>query len=399
MAIMGKTVDPNNPHLFVRTAEWARDSLQRMLFDSGVQFGFVSEKQTQQGTLKERGIKLLILSSCVALEPETCKAIEQFVADGGVVLADLAPGIMDDHGVYRSPGQLDALFGVKRDSRFAFEQMAMDYGIGILESDPGLETMKGLWLIGQWFEKTLKVADGHALGQHVFGSAKQPAFVFKKSGKGTALLMNYLELDYRRVPEHWQSEVARTVVRYAGITAPLTVRNTESAGEEIRSGLIATRWTDGPATYLGLLLDNGKKVKVELAQGGQIYELSRGGGYLGEGKSAALDLRDKPYALFAVLPYKIESVRLEAEAGRCGTDLPLTFRIKTTGTPVKHVVHLDVWRPDGSYAYALSRNFVFSNGTWNGALPLALNDPPGKWRIVAREVVSGLTSEYRVRVK
>ena len=105
MGILGKTIDPANPHLMVRPADWARDSLQRMLTDAGVQFSYVSEKQVQQD--HARGIRLLVLSSCVALEPATCKALEQFVANGGIVLADLCPGVWDHHGTYHSPGQLD----------------------------------------------------------------------------------------------------------------------------------------------------------------------------------------------------------------------------------------------------------------------------------------------------
>ena len=54
MAILGKTVAPQNDHLFVRPADWARDSLQRMFTDAGVQFSYLSEKQLQQG--QGRGI-------------------------------------------------------------------------------------------------------------------------------------------------------------------------------------------------------------------------------------------------------------------------------------------------------------------------------------------------------
>ncbi|HEY3416976.1 MAG TPA: beta-galactosidase, partial [Armatimonadota bacterium] len=132
MAILGKTVDPENDHLFVRPADWARDSMQRMLNDCGVQYSYLSEKQLQQG--KANGIKVLILSTCVALAPETCRALEGYVADGGIVVADICPGVLDDHGAYQSPGQLDKLFGVKRDARFAFDTMVSDWGVGVFEA-------------------------------------------------------------------------------------------------------------------------------------------------------------------------------------------------------------------------------------------------------------------------
>ncbi len=397
MAILGKTVDPTNQHLFVRPADWARDSLQRMITDSGLQYSYISEKQLQRG--QAQGLKVLILSSCVALEPETCRALEKFVSEGGIVVADLCPGVWDHHGAYHSPGQLDALFGVTRAERFTFDTMPLDWGVGVFEAEPDFNIV-GDWLIGQYYEKTLQVTDGHALGKHIFGPVQPPAFVFKRTGKGVTILMNYLETEYRRVPEHWQQMFATALFKLAGISAPVILRDLARERDPITKGLKVTRWQDGEAQYVGILLDEGKNTEIELTSGGYLYELAQGLGYLGQGTKAALDLRDKPYALLAVMPYKIEGVSLRAGEARLGQDLPLEFSVKIGGgPPVKHVVHLDVYRPDGGYYYSLSRNFVFKGGQWRGALPLALNDAPGRWTIKAREVVSGLSAEVRVEVR
>lgn len=397
MGILGKTIDPTNSHLMVRPAEWARESLQHMLTDAGVQFSYISEKQVQQG--QARGIRLLILSSCVALEPATCTAVEQFVAHGGIVLADLCPGVWDAHGGYHSPGQLDHLFGVKRADKFAFEAMPADWGVGVFEAERDFN-LQGDWLIGQFYEKTLQIADGHALGKHIFGPTKPPAFVFKRSGQGAAILMNYLETEYRRVPEQSQKLLATAVLKLAGISSGVTLRDVAKQGEPITAGVKIMRWQDGPARYLGVLLDQGRHTKIELSQGGQLYDLASGGRYLGQGDSVTLDLRDAPHALLAVLPYKIDRVTLQAQPGQLGKQLPLDFALQVTGgQPVRHVVHLDVYQPDGTRNYSLSRNFVCNAGRWTGALPLALNDPAGPWTVRAREVVSGLTAEAQVQVQ
>jgi hypothetical protein len=397
MGILGKTVDPANPHLMVRPADWARDSLQRMLTDAAVQFSYISEKQVQQD--QARGIRLLVLSSCVALEPPTCRALEQFVANGGIVLADLCPGVWDNHGTYHSPGQLDHLFGVKRTEEFALAAMPADWGVGVFEAEPDFN-LKGDWLIGQYYEKTLQAADGRALGKHIFGPTKPPAFVFKRTGRGAAVLMNYLETEYRRVPEQSQQLVATAVLKLAGVRRCVTLRDAAKQGEPLTAGVKIMRWQDGPALYVGILLDQGRHVKVELPQAGQLYDLASGGRYLGQGDSVTLDLRDTPHALLAVLPYKINGVTLQTQSGRLGKDLPLDLVLQVTGgQPVRHVVHLDVFQPDGTRNYSLSRNFVFEAGRWRGTLPLALNDAAGQWTIRAREVCSGLTSEVKVQVQ
>lgn len=395
--ILGKQIDANNDHLMVRPAFWARDSLQRMFTDAGVQFSYISEKQVQQ--TQARGIKLLVLTSCVALEPATCKALEQFVANGGFIYADLAPGVYDDHGAYQNPGQLDNLFGVKRTDKFTLASMTADWGVGVFEAEPDFNIVND-WLIGQYFENTLQVADGHALGKHIFGATKPPAFVFKRTGKGAAILANYLETEYQRVPEQWQKMVANALLKLAGITPQVTLRDVAKENEPLTSGVKVMRWEDGAARYYGVLLEQGKNTKVEFPQEGQIYELTTGGRYAGVGKSVTLDLRDNPYALLAVLPYKIDAVTLKAQPGQLGKGLPLDFTMKVTGgNPVRHVVHLDVTEPNGVPNYTLSRNYVVTGGRWSGVIPLALNDPEGQWTIKAREVDSGLTSEVKVQVR
>jgi hypothetical protein len=397
MRILGKTIDPAHPHLMGRPAEWAQDGLQRMFNDAGVQFGYLSENQLQQGRAK--GIRLLVLSSCVALEPATCAALEQFVADGGILLADLPPGVWDGHGVYHTPGQLDRLFGVKRTDKIAFKAMPADWSVGVFEAELGFN-LKNDWLIGQFYEKTLQVADGHALGKHILDAAKTPAFVVKRTGKGAAILMNYLETEYRRVPEHSQQNLAAALLKLAGITPPVHLHNVAKQAEPITAGVKIMRWQDGPALYVGILLDQGQKTQVALPRTGHLYDLASGGRYLGQGNSATLDLRDSPHALLAVLPYKVEGASLRAGPGRLGQDMPLEFGIQVSGgQPVRHVVHLDVYRPDGTRHYDLSRNVVFRDGRWRGTLPLALNDPEGPWTIRAREVCSAVSSEVKVQVK
>ena len=395
MAVLGRTVDPDNPHLFVRPAAWARQSLQRMFQDAGVQFGYMSEKQLQGG--KGAGLKLLVLSSCVALEPETCKALEAFVTGGGVVLADLCPGVWDHRGAYRDPGQLDRLFGVKRDERFRFKTMVSDWGVGTFETEPDFN-IKGQWYIGQYYEETLMTDDGHALGKHIFGSVKPPAFVFKRTGEGATILTNYLETEYRRVPEHWQITLMKELLRFTGIEPPVVMRDTMQNGEILEAGRKLFRWQDGPAAYLGALLDEGRRVEFEFGRAGHVYEVARGE-YLGHGRSATVDMRDQPHALLALLPYRVRGLKLGGERSRLGEGMPLAVDLAVTGTPARHVVHLSVSRPDGSRCAHLCRNVVLEAGRWRGTLPLALNEPAGRWTVRAREVVSGLTDDVRVRVK
>ena len=106
--------------------------------------------------------------------------------------------------------------------------MPADWGVGIWS--PSRTSTSGQWFIGQYFEKSLQVTDGHALGRHIFGADKPPAFVYHRTGKGVTLLTNYLETEYRRVPEHSQHEVAEALLKLAGIEPAVTLRERSAGG-------------------------------------------------------------------------------------------------------------------------------------------------------------------------
>ena len=394
MGVLGQEVNPNNPNLLVRPAQWARISLQRMLQDQGVQFGFVSEEQMQKG--QHGGTKLLILSSCVAIDPETAKAVRTFVEQGGIVLADLSPGVFDDHGAPQSPGLLDDLFGIKHTARFHLKTDIAEWGVGTHDAPPELP-IGGQWYIGQYYEDTLRVTDGRAIGKHYFDPDGVPAFVYKKTGKGSALLMNYLETEYRRVPDNFQKVLARELLHAAGIEAPFTLYDART-NVVIDDGLKVSRWRDGGAHYIGILLDKGRRVRVELHEGGHVYELARRLNFR-RTDVAEVDMRDRPYALLAVMPYRIGALQVELGAARRGQPLGVNIALPDIKQPVRHVVHLEVRQPDGSVNLPLTQNVLLENGRWQGTLPLALNDPTGTWAITAKEAVSGVTAEAKVEVK
>jgi hypothetical protein len=69
-----------------------------------------------------------------------------------------------------------------------------------------------------------------------------------------------------------------------------------------------------------------------------------------------------------------------------------------TGAPVDlSVVRIEVFDPAGKLARHYSGNVTVRNGRATFKIPFALNDAPGQWRIRARDVVSGLTAEQRIR--
>lgn len=88
----------------------------RVIEDLGFQCDFVSYKQIENGELIKGEYKVLLLPQSVAMSKGECQQIEEFVRQGGLVIADNMTATMDEHCKRLSAGQLDNLFGVHRSS-------------------------------------------------------------------------------------------------------------------------------------------------------------------------------------------------------------------------------------------------------------------------------------------
>jgi Beta-galactosidase len=74
-----------------RDAMWA---YRHAVAHLGLQPSYVSSL----GGLPERGFKALILPHAIALSPDDARAVRGFAAAGGLVIADVPPGVFDSHG-------------------------------------------------------------------------------------------------------------------------------------------------------------------------------------------------------------------------------------------------------------------------------------------------------------
>jgi Beta-galactosidase len=83
-----------------RDAMWAYDHAVTHL---GLQPTYVSSLSD----LRQRGIKSLILPHAIALSADDARAVRDFAEAGGIVIADVAPGVFDEHSRRLSQPMLD----------------------------------------------------------------------------------------------------------------------------------------------------------------------------------------------------------------------------------------------------------------------------------------------------
>ena len=65
----------------------------------------------------------------------------------------------------------------------------------------------------------------------------------------------------------------------------------------------------------------------------------------------------------------------------------------------RQCLRLEVLRPDGKPCRQYARNFLLGAKGQPAGFHLALNDPAGTWRLVARDLASGATAEAKFTVE
>ena len=122
--------------------------------------------------------------------------------------------------------------------------------------------------------------------------------------------------------------------------------------------------------------------------------------YLGLADTIKLSRRIGPLAVLR-LPYEVTRLKLSApKRSRPGKEIKLSLNLKAKGgDPGQHVVRVEVFGPDEKPRRLYGRNVLCKDGKGAASFWLAWNDPPGDWRITARDIASGLRAERTVRVK
>lgn len=136
-----------------------------------------------------------------------------------------------------------------------------------------------------------------------------------------------------------------------------------------------------------------------------VYE-SRGGTYLGETKLINHRAPRGIARVYAAMPYRVKAVSIRGpNEVRQGDLLPLEIAVNAEKDKSGiHVVHVSVFGPADDTGNRRERshyahNLQFEDGFTSTTIPLAYNDTPGQWTIVAKDTATGVIGRKAVEVK
>ena len=201
-----------------------------------------------------------------------------------------------------------------------------------------------------------------------------------------------------------KENVERLAVALDRWELPAAVRWEAANGGPVLEGELFT-WADHQ--YIGAvreasseaaLLDREPPARIVLPERRHLYDV-RGRQYLGRRATVEVDLRPGEACFLAALPERAADLSVRAESGSLGEAIPISFRLRRPGARGVGIAHLEVIGPDDEPRPWYARSVRTSDGRGRFTFRPALNDPPGKWRVEARDVGSGLsaTATFEVR--
>lgn len=391
------------------------NNLGKILAQCHYQYDFIHEEQMAQGELKR--YKALILPWSSAISPREAAAIKDFVEQGGTAIADCFCGVRDDHGSPRA--MLDDLFGI-RQPLAAPSLEAKDL---VLKDEPNLPRPASLARI-----KTVPVSSGAqrlelAGGAALAACGQSPALICNQVGKGRAIFLNCSFSNYGDVQDGGVAgEVLEESSAGLSVTAPIRALFSSlmaSAGiaptlevitapKDLAAEIETARWNLGDTRLLGVVrsieggpIDRQDLLRCELVlpKPLDVYE-SRSGHYLGKAAKIEDRLPRGVARVYALLPYRVQKVNLSGDSrATAGEPVKMTIRVETDPpAPATHVIHLSVRDPDDKEITCYAQNTVAKAGAAETMIPLACNDPAGVWKIVARDVATGIKATHTLTV-
>ena len=393
-----------------------RDGWVKTIKDLGLQFDFVSSEDIATRGIANDRYKVVILPLAFALSNEEIQRLQEFVARGGVVIADAAPGWLDQHCAWQTNDALNRLFGI---TTAASDKRELKLAVGELS----LASQAGSWNLPQTLsgiriaEPDIRVSSGTAL----FKIGNSDAAIVNQTGSGWTIYLNTVWDQYpkQRAAKFGGAayrELVHAILNKAGIKPPVEV--TSPDGQPITQAQIA-RYKFGDVEIVAIVKENVAIAGVvgqdgvttyndanlgQVAKQDLIIKLPRKAYVTDVRTGQKLGLTDVVHssiligdALILALSPEENDLKLEGAVSAHPGD-HVSFNLLST-TSATALVRCHVYAPDGSRLPIYSKNVLVQQGRGSFTLPFALNDAEGRYVIRATDVVTGATIEKTIELR
>jgi hypothetical protein len=341
----------------------SRNAWCQVVRDLGLQFDLISYLQAEEGAFLKDPPQMIVLPALLAVSPIEAQNLTRYVENGGVLVADIAPGICDDRCDFRQNTLLANLFGDGK--------------------TPGTKMIgKGkAILLGKDFPAYKGDEDRPE------GDAKFKAGILQEISK--LMADNGVKPTVPVMVGEAPLGKAEVVVMQKGTWQLLGILK-ENVNEIRRTTADGVEYFD---TLPAGQAHPPEQIIARLPQARHVYDV-RTGRYLGHTDRIRDSLQSAEAKLYALLPYKVTAMKLTAnDRFERGKALHMTAALQIDDAAQEHVFSVRVYDPTGRELYYHARNLVAPDGKVSFVIPVELN-PVGPFKVVVTDVASGVGQTY-----
>lgn len=396
-----------------------REGWVNLLEDMGYQYNFVATQQIEAGELIEKGYKVLILPYSIALSEKETIEIKRFAENGGTVIGDLQTGIMDVHNKLFDKGSLDEFFGIERYTTeakpfYTNREFMKDKRFDYFDA-PDISSGSDLYFA----ESGTRASVGKAAYHQDF-SGTVPGVVVSVHGKGKAVYLNSCMNEYPVQRKEckggfYTRKVMKSLLTFAGVEKFCSL--TDMDGAPMENGYETVYYSDGKARYIAVIRDfdnqlsfghdglavgggsdeegAAEAVKLVLPEKAHVYDV-RSKKYLGFTDSVDTGILPGDTKVFSVLPYAFSRISLEMpDEVKAGSTLELAIKLDQGSKDIDYtnVLCISFYEPSGEYGWQYSENAAVKGELAIRRYDLPLNEKEGLWRVVVKDVATGVSCE------
>jgi len=373
-------------------AEWRQDHLAALTLinDAGYQPYYLTSRQVEAGALqKPDKPRLLFMPYIQSLSRTEAEAIANFVEDGGVVIADVATGVLDEHCAPRPQGAIDSLLGIKR-------HKAPNPVKARIELSTGASPFGNIEVLA---DAAAIPEAGRALGKVGEGAA----FIIHHHGAGATALWNFPFTAYLAAGRENREAIIkslRTLFPLPNIQPPCQLRTRD---DRLLPEARISRFRRGDLRSVGLLAPRttpeAKAMETVLTlHPAYVYDQRTGKRY-GYTSKISLTLDPTSATMLSLLPYEVQDIKVTAPAKvKRGEAANLVIKLKASRPARGHVLRVLVFDPSGKKLSYLSRTLTADEGTATCEIPFAFNDPIGTWTVTIRDIATRLEKNIKLKV-
>ncbi len=395
-----------------------RDGWVNAVKDLGLQFDFVASEQIEQGKLTADKYRVLILPMSVALSDKELKEIDSFVRGGGVVVADAATAMMDEHCSWRTGAMLNEMFGINT-AESNKRQLGAHGGAIEVTGDGAQFKLKSEELGGIVATEANVKPTQNSTPLISIGGA--PSVFARQIERGWAFYLNTLFDRYPKMRGEkfggaGHRALLGAIFERAGVRPAVEVLST--GGKRLTNAQVA-RFQFGDSQVLTIVKDNLGVEGVVGQDGVTTYKDAGLGEVARQEISIKLPRRyfvtdvrtGKSFGLTDALRTSIvvgdavvlalnpaeNRLTLRGPASIARGEQP-EFSIASSASG-RRLVRLHVLAPDGTMLSHYSKNLLVDGVDQKFVLPSALNDASGEYTLRATDVLTGAVATAKITLR